>query len=179
MANQYYQFAFNFSSPTLQTSFQTQGASTWSAYQEPNFTRGVVRAGGPNPSNPNGPAGDYLVVSSGDTIFINVQGPTGWALTPNSVLQVIVSAANSPGQGQGATPFANGFVYYGLPMSNGTLLPDGVTRQYSIPSTVQPGANPPRGNFNRYELTVAFSANDASGNTYFYSDDPEMDVLGT
>jgi len=179
MANQYYQFAFNFGSPTLVTTFQTQGASSWSAYQEPNFTRGVIRSGGPNSNNPNGPAGNYLVASSGDSIYINVQGPTGWALVPNSVLNVIVSQANSPGQGQGLTPFANGYTFYPLPMAGGTLLPDGVTRQFSIPSPIQSSANPGQGNFNRYEITVAFSANDANGNTYYFSDDPEMDVQGS
>ena len=92
---------------------------------------------------------------------------------------MIVSQANSPGQSQGLTPFANGYVYYALPMAGGTLLPDGVTRQFQIPGTIQPSANPGQGNFNRYELTVAFSANDASGNTYYYSDDPEMDVQGS
>ena len=70
-----------------------------------------------------------MVASSGDTIFVNVQGPTGWTLTPNSFLQVIVSQANWPGQSQGLTPFANGYVLYSIPMSSGTLLPDGVTSE--------------------------------------------------
>ena len=176
MANQYYQFAFNFTSPTVVTSFQTGGASAWTSYQEPNFTRGQMRSGGPNPGNPNGPAGNYLVVTAGDAIFINVVGPAGWTVPSGSSLQLIVSQANSPGNGQGNTPFGNNYVYYEL---TGTMQTDGVTMQYQIPSTIQPGANPGRGNYNRYELTVAFAAADQSGNVHYFADDPEMDVQGS
>jgi hypothetical protein len=177
VANQYYQFAFDFNSPNLVTTFQTQGASSWSAYNEPNFTRGQLRTGGPNPGNPNSPAGNYLAVGTGDSVFLNLKGPAGWTVPSGSALQVIVSQANSPGSQQGATPFGNGYTYY--PLTGGTLLPDGVTMQYQIPSTIQASANPGAGNYNRYELTIAFAAQDASGNLYYYADDPEMDVQGT
>jgi hypothetical protein len=176
VANRYYQFAFDFGSPNLVTSFQTQGASSWSAYQEPNFTRGQPRTGGPNPGNPNGPAGNYLVANAGDSVFINLKGPAGWAVPSGSALQVIVSQANSPGHGQGSTPFANGWVYYEL---TGTMQTDGVTMQYQLPSAIQASANPGQGNFNRYELTVAFAAKDGSNNVYYFADDPEMDVQGS
>jgi hypothetical protein len=176
VANQYYQFAFTFSSPNLVTSFQTQGASSWSSYNEPNFTRGQLRTGGPNPNNPNGPSGNYLAVNTGDTILINLMGPAGWTMPPNSALQVIVSQANSPGSGQGATPFANGYVYYEL---TGTMQGDGVTMQFQLPSAIQASANPGHGNYNRYELTVAFAAQDGNGNIYYFADDPEMDVQGS
>jgi hypothetical protein len=176
VANQYYQFAFDFSSSNLVTTFQTQGASSWSAYQEPNFTRGQVRTGGPNPGNPNGPSGNYLAVNAGDTVFINLKGPAGWTVPANSFLQVIVSQANSPGNGQGPTPFANSYVYYAL---SGVMQGDGVTMQYQLPSVIQSGANPGQGNYNRYELTIAFAAADANGNVHYYADDPEMDVQGS
>jgi hypothetical protein len=177
MANQVYQFVFSFSPLSLSTSFQTSGVTAWTPYQEPNYTRGQVRVGGPNnPSNPNGPAGSYLVVSPGDNVYINLVGPQGWTVPTGSVLQVIVSQANSPAQSQGYSPFASTYVSYQL---TGTLMNDGVTMQYQIPTPIQSNANPGRGNYGRYELTIAFAAADASGNVYYFADDPEMDVQGS
>jgi hypothetical protein len=178
VADQFYQFAFNFTSPTVATSYKTRGGSSWTPYQEPNFTHGQLRVGGPNnPNNPNGPSGNYLVANAGDSVFINVTGPAGWTVPAGSAVQVIVSQANSPGTNQGNTPFASNYVYYQL--TAGALQPDGVTMQYQIPSTIQASANPGRGNYNRYELTVAFSVADPSGNVYYFADDPEMDVQGS
>jgi hypothetical protein len=177
VASQVYQFAFTFSPVSMTTSFQTSGATAWASYQQPNFTRGQFRAGGPNnPNNPNGPSGNYLVVAPGDSVFINLVGPTNWKVPNGMQLQVIVSQADSPAQGQGYSPFANGQVQYSL---SGTMMNDGVTMQYQIPGTVQSSANPGQGNWARYELTVAFSAADASGNVYYFADDPEMDVQGS
>jgi hypothetical protein len=177
MANQVYQFAFNFSPLSLATSFQTSGVTAWAPYQQPNFTRGQLRTGGPNnPNNPNGPSGNYLVVAPGDSVFINLVGPTNWKVPNGMQLQVIVSQADSPAQGQGYSPFTNGYVQYSL---NGTMMNDGVTMQYQIPGTIQTSANPGNGNWARFELTVAFSAADASGNVYYFADDPEMDVQGS
>ena len=56
---------------------------------------------------------------------------------------------------------------------------DGVTMQYQIPTAIQSSANPGQGNYGRYELTIAFAAADASGNVYYFADDPEMDVQGS
>jgi hypothetical protein len=177
VANQCYQFAFNFSPPSLATSFQTSGATAWTPYQQPNYARGQVRVGGPNnANNPNGPAGNYLVVSPADNVFINLVGPQGWTVPTGSVLQVIVSQANSPAPSQGYSPFANSAVYYAL---TGTLMNDNVTRQYQIPTPIQSSANPGPGNYGRYELTIAFAAADASGTVYYFADDPEMDVQGS
>jgi hypothetical protein len=177
VASQYYQFAFNFNAPAVATSFQTQGAANWTPYQQPNYTNGQIRTGGPNnPTNPNGPSGNYLVANVGDTVYINLVGPTGWK-AGGTVLQVIVSQANSPGSAQGASPFVNNQVFFGG--LTGTLQGDGVTMQYTLPSTIQASANPGGGNYNRYELTIAFTAQDASGNSYNFSDDPEMDVQGS
>ena len=178
MANQYYRFTFAFNPVALTTSFQTEGDSGWTAYQEPNYNNGQVRTGGPNnPNNPNGPSGNYLVVGSQDNVFIQLQGPPeGWSmLTSDSQLHVIVSQANSPGSSQGFSPFSGGFVYYpitGAPIGGGIM-------QFQIPSVIQPGAVPSAGNYNRYELTVAFSVADNSGTAYYFGDDPEMDVQGT
>ena len=84
MANQCYQFVFSFSPLSLSTSFQTSGVTAWTPYQEPNYTRGQVRVGGPNnSSNPNGPAGSYLVVSHGDNVYINFVGPQNWTVRPD------------------------------------------------------------------------------------------------
>jgi hypothetical protein len=109
-------------------------------------------------------------------VYINLVGPTGWKAS-GTVLQVIVSQANSPGSAQGASPFVNNQVFFGG--LTGTLQGDGVTMQYTLPSTIQASANPGGGNYNRYELTIAFTAQDASGNSYNFSDDPEMDVQGS
>jgi hypothetical protein len=186
LANQTYQFAFSFSPQSLTTSFQQSGGS-WQTFQEPNYNRGVVRAGGPNnPNNPNGPNGNYLVVSAGDTILINLQGPApsngqpSWSLLSGSIVQVIISQANSPGGSQGFSPFSGGTVYYPLNTSQfpGTWLSDNQTYQFQLPSQIPSTANPGQGNYNRYEITIAFAANDSSGTTYYYSDDPEMDVQG-
>ena len=177
MANQYYQFTFGFNPPSLATSFQTQGATAWTPYQEPNYNRGQVRSGGPNNSNnPNGPSGNYLVVNAADTVFINLVGPSNWKLATGTALNVIVSQANSPAQGQGYSPFANASVYYPLtaPMGN-----DGVTMQCQVPGTIPSSANPGPNNWGRYELTIAFTADDGSGNLYNFADDPEMDVQGS
>jgi len=176
VANQYYQFAFTFSPQSLTTSFQTQGASSWTQYQEPNFSRGQPRSGGPNHNNPNGPAGNYLVASSGDTVFIKLIGPSGWQMAPQSKLMVIVSQANWPGQSQGYSPFSNNYVFYPLDAVGGYQSDGSLNFQLD---TVQPSANPGNGNFNRYELTVAFAAQDGSGNLYYFADDPEMDVQGS
>jgi hypothetical protein len=174
VANQYYQFTFDFT-PSLTTSFQTQGATGWTTYQEPNYNRGQVRAGGPNnPNNPNGPGGSYLVVNVGDTVFINLVGPQDWKLADETAVNVIVSQANSPAQGQGYSPFANSTVYYAL---TGSMLSDGVTLQCQVPDTIQ--ANPGPNNWGRYELTIAFTADDGSGNLHKFGDDPEMDVQGS
>jgi hypothetical protein len=176
MAYQVYQFTFTFSPLSLTTAFQTSGVTAWTPYEQPNFTRGQLRSGGPNKSNPNGPSGNYLVAAPGDSVFINLVGPAGWAVPSGSLLQVIVSQAPSPARGQGFSPFANNNVWYAL---SGTMMSDNVTMQYQIPNAIPSGANPGPGNFARYELTVAFAAADASGNVYYFSDDPEMDVQGS
>lgn len=175
MANQYYQFGFTFGSSILATSYQTQGAATWTPYQEPDYKNGQIRTGGPNNSNnPSGPAGNYLVVNANDNVFINLQGPSGWQAN-GTVLNVIVSPANSPGSGQGCSPFANNQVFFsGL---TGTLQGDGVTMQYALPA-IPATLNPGQGNYYRYELTIAFTAQDSTGAAYNFSDDPEMDVQG-
>jgi hypothetical protein len=85
-----------------------------------------------------------------------------------------VSQADSPAQGQGFSPFTNSRVFYAL---TGTMLSDNQTMQFQLDS-VPVAANPGQGNWNRYELTVAFTAQDTSGNLYNFSDDPEMDVQG-
>ena len=175
MANQVYRFTFGFSPVSLRTDFQTSGVTAWQPYQEPSFSPGQVRAGGPGQgNNPN--AGSYLVAAPGDNVFINLVGPTGWKMPQGTQLQVIVSQANSPATGQGFSPFAGGNnVSYQL---TAPMLPDGVTMQFqlpSIPATLTPGA----GNYWRYELTIAFTAADSSGNVYYFADDPEMDVLGS
>ena len=179
MANQYYRFTFAFNPVSLTTSFQTEGDSAWTAYQEPNYNNGQVRTGGPNnANNPNGPSGNYLVVGSQDNVFIQLVGPPqGWSmLSSDSQLHVIVSQANSPGSSQGFSPFSGGFVYYpitGAPIGGGVM-------QFQIPSVIQATAVPGAGNYNRYELTVAFSVTDTtSGTAYYFGDDPEMDVQGT
>ena len=93
-------------------------------YQEPSFSRGQVRAGGPGQgNNPN--AGSYLVAAPGDNVLINLVGPTGWKMPQGTQLLVIVSQANSPGSGQGFSPFAGGNnVSYQL---TAPMMGDGVT----------------------------------------------------
>ena len=176
VANQQYQFNFTFAQSLTVTFSQSDGA--WQNYQEPNYSNGVARSGGPGPNG----GGSYLVVQAGDNVYINLVGPSGWisATDPIPTLNVIVSAANSPGNNQGYTPFAsnasaNG-VFYSL--NNGSLqTSDNQTVQYLL-GTIQSTANPGRGKWNRYELTVAFAVTN-NGTTYYFSDDPEMDVQGS
>jgi hypothetical protein len=187
VANQIYQFAFAFTTPpTLATSFQQSGSS-FQNYQEPNYSHGSVRTGGPNNNNnPNGPSGNYLVVSVGDNLLINIQGPPpvggqcSWQLPAGTAVQIIISQANSPGNSQGFSPFPGGAVYYNVPTASWQLLSDNQTLQYQLPSAIPSAANPGQGNFNRFEVTVAFAASPVGSTTQsWFSDDPEMDVQGT
>jgi hypothetical protein len=60
------------------------------------------------------------------------------------------------------------------------LLSDNQTLQYQLPSAIPSAANPGQGNFNRFEVTVAFAASPVGSTTQsWFSDDPEMDVQGT
>jgi hypothetical protein len=87
VANQVYQFTFNFSPIWLRTAFQTSGVTAWTPYQQPNYQRGQNRAGGPNPpNNPNGTSGNYLVANAGDNVFINLVGPQGWKMPSQTYL---------------------------------------------------------------------------------------------
>jgi hypothetical protein len=168
MANQYYQFTLGFNPPSITTQFQQSGSSTWQNYVEPNYSSNSNRSGGPG-----GPGqGNYLVVSQNDNVFINLVGPSGWTWPPDTLLQVIISPANSPNSGQGFTPFT--FLFNSL---SGSMLADNVTMQFPLPSTIQ--ATPGKGNWFRYEITIAFRAC-APGSTtpVYFSDDPEMDVMG-
>ena len=168
MANQYYQFTLSFNPPAVTTQFQQSGNSSWQNYVEPNFASNSNRSGGPG-----GPGqGNYLVVNQNDNVYINLVGPSGWSWPPNTLLQVIVSPANSPNPGQGFTPFT--FLYNAL---SGTMLADTVTMQFLLPSTIQ--AVPGKGNWFRYEITIAFRACAPGSSTpVYFSDDPEMDVMG-
>jgi len=176
MANQIYQFTMNFGNastpPSLTTQFWNNSATPpgWQTYVEPNFNNGVVRAGGPGgPGNNNG---NYAVASTGDTLLINLVGPAGWSWPAETLLQVIISPANSPNANQGFTPFPT--VYYPLA---GTMQSDNVTMQFSVPDAVQ--VAPGRNNYYRFELTIAFRACAPNSTTpVYFADDPEMDVMG-
>ena len=167
MANQTYQFTLSFNPPAVTTQFQQAGQS-WQTYVEPNYSNGNNRSGGPGGQG----QGNYLVVNPNDNIFINLVGPSGWTWPADTLLQVIISPANSPNSGQGFTPFT--FLYNAL---SGTMMTDTVTMQFQLPSTIQ--ASPGKGNYFRYEITIAFRAC-APGSTtpVYFSDDPEMDVMG-
>ena len=168
MANQTYQFTFSFNPPAIATAFQ-QAGQAWQNYVEPNFANGANRSGGPGGQG----QGNYLVVNQNDNIFINLVGPSGWTWPAETNLQVILSPANSPSSGQGFSPFD--YVY--TPLS-GNMLADNVTMQFQLPFAVQ--AAPGRGNYFRYEITIAFRACPPGSSTtpVYFSDDPEMDVMG-
>jgi hypothetical protein len=168
MANQYFQFTIGFNPPSVSTAFKQAGNNNWQNYVEPNYNSNANRAGGPGGQG----AGNYLVAGPQDQVYINIVGPQGWSWPADTNLQIIVSPANSPAANQGFTPFS--FLYYPL---SGSMLADNVTMQFMLPSTVQPA--PGNNNYYRYELTVAFRAC-APGSTtpVYFSDDPEMDVMG-
>lgn len=174
MANQYFQFTMNFGTPpsiTTQFSSGSAGPGTWQAYVEPNFNNGVARSGGPG-GPPGQGSGNYPVASTGDNLYINLVGPLGWSWPGDTLLQVIISPANSPNQSQGFTPFP--FVYGAF---SGTMQSDNVTMQFALPQPVQ--VTPGRGNYFRFELTIAFRACPPNSSTpVYFADDPEMDVMG-
>jgi hypothetical protein len=168
MANQYYQFNLSFNPPAVTVQFQQGGTTNWQNYVEPNYSNGANRSGGPGGQG----QGNYLVVNQNDTVFINLVGPSGWTWPANTELQVILSQANSPNSAQGFSPFS--YVYAPL---TGTMQGDNVTMQFRLPATVL--ATPAKNAYYRYEITVAFRAC-APGSTtpVYFSDDPEMDVMG-
>jgi hypothetical protein len=111
---------------------------------------------------------NYLTVNPGDTFSVVLNGPTGWSLT--GTVPIIITRGNGAASRQIYSPFTSGYVFYDIGGSmNGTQW---MAQVSSIAS------NPGNGNRSKFEITVAFNANIPNlGNCYF-SEDPEIDVIG-
>lgn len=153
----YYRFSFGSTQNSdITVTYSTDG-TTWTNYSEPGWP--------PSPQN----QGSVLQVRYNDTVYIQLNGPTGWSLSGQ--VQVVISRANSANSGQPYSPFSGGVVWLNpVGGMNGTVW------QASLGQvTNNPGPNL----MNKFEITLGFNATlpNVSGPTYF-SEDPEMDVLG-
>ena len=113
----------------------------------------------------------YVIARHLDTIEIQLLGPPGWMLQPESV-RVIVSRSIFALQGQRYSPFG------GLTFINpqGDMTGDLWTGRLGTVEASQVG----RGASERYEMAIAFSVRLPSREEFYnFSYDPEMDVIGS
>jgi hypothetical protein len=158
MAAGYYRFNFGTTrNSDVTVSYSSSPTGPFTSYSEPAWP----------PNNQN--RGSVLQVNYNDTVYIQLQGPTGWTLTGQ--VQVVITRANSAASGQAYSPFGGGEVWLNPP---GTMT--GNVWQASLGTIA---ANPGQGNNNKFEITIAFNANlpGVPGSSYF-SEDPEMQVEG-
>ena len=158
MANGYYRFSFGSArNSDISIAYSANQGGPFTPYTEPDWPPSPTKQGSILKANPN------------DTIYIQLQGPSGWSLSGQ--VQVIIARANDAASGQAYSPFSNDVVW----MNPQGTMTDGIW-QASLGSI---STNPGNGVKNHFEITVAFNANlpNVTGACYF-AEDPEMEVDG-